>query len=415
MRILMSSYRSDPHTGGQGIYMRHMTKALVDLGHEVDVVSGPPYPDLDPRVRLIKLPSLDLYTKPKNWLGIPSLPKKVGRDWIDVKEWLIHISGGFGEPYTFGERLARSLKDRAGDYDVLHDNQVLAWGLIKIQEMGLPVMGMIHHPITKDRDIAIAAANTLKLKLLIRRWHSFLNMQIKVARRLNHLIVVSESTKRDVATEFGVDPARMHLVLHGINAAQFRPLPHIERKTNRIMAVASADVALKGLVYLIRAYAILLKRYPDLELVVVSKLREGPTSRLLDELGIRDKVQFVTGISDERMTEMYAEATVAVSPSVYEGFGFPCGEAMACGAPVLATTGGSLPEVVGDAGIVVEKQNPEAMADGIARYLDDPALRAEMGAKGMKRIHDRFLWSRCAEDAVAVYKRAILDADRPAR
>jgi glycosyltransferase involved in cell wall biosynthesis len=210
-----------------------------------------------------------------------------------------------------------------------------------------------------------------------------------------------------VVTEFGVDPKHMKVVLHGINATDFHPEPGVVRKTNRIMAVTSADVALKGLMYLIHAYAKLLKTRPDLELLVVSKLREGNTSRALDELGIRDKVKFVSNLTLAEMRHYYAEATVAVSPSVYEGFGFPAGEAMACGVPVVTTNGGSLPEVVGDAGIIVPTRDSGALAAAIGDLLDNPEKRAHYGAAGYRRIQEKFLWTRAAADAVAVYKDAI--------
>lgn len=407
MRILLPSYRSDPHTGGQGIYMDYMSRAIADLGHEVEVISGPPYPHLDPRIQMTALPSLDLYAKPKNWLGIPNYPADASRTWTDIQEYLTHISGGFGELKSFGERLYRHMKGRTHAYDVVHDNQTLCWGLLKVRDLGLPVAGTIHHPITRDRDIAIAHAPTLTMKLLIRRWHSFVNMQKKVARQLDPVIVVSESTKRDVVKEFGVDPRQMRVVLHGINATDFRPEPGIVRKTNRIMAVASADVALKGLIYLIRAYAELVKTRPDLELLVVSKLREGNTSRVLDELGLRDKVKFVSGLTLAEMRAYYAEATIAVSPSVYEGFGFPAGEAMACGVPVVSTNGGSLPEVVGDAGVIVPVRDSDALAKAIGDLLDKPDKRAALGAAGYRRIQEKFLWTRAAADAVEVYKDAI--------
>ncbi len=381
LRILLPSYRSDPHTGGQGIYMDYMSRAILELGHEVEVISGPPYPNLDNRILLTKLESLDLYAKPKNWMGIPNYPRGAPKTWTDIQEYLTHISGGFGELKSFGERLYQHMLTRHQNYDVVHDNQTLCWGLLKVRDLGLPVAGTIHHTITRDRDIA--------------------------ARQLDPVIVVSESTKRDVVTEFGVDPKHMRVVLHGINATDFRPEPGVVRKTNRIMCVTSADVALKGLMYLIHAYADLLKTRPDLELLVVSKLREGNTSRALDELGIRDRVKFVHGLTIEEMRRYYAEATVAVSPSVYEGFGFPAGEAMACGVPVVVTEGGSLPEVAGDAGVIVPVRDSAALARAIGDLLDNPARRAELGAAGYRRIQENFLWSRAAADAVAVYKDAI--------
>jgi glycosyltransferase involved in cell wall biosynthesis len=413
LRILMPSYRSHPFTGGQGVYMRHVTKALADLGHKVDVISGPPYPELDPRVGLIELPSLDLYARPKGFLDLPWPKRQEYRDWIDVQEWLIHISGGFGEPYTFGERFAKWMRNRIGDYDIVHDNQTLCYGLLKVIRMGVPTLSTIHHPITLDRRIAVDAMDTMTMKLLVRRWYSFLGMQKKVAKALPLSVTSSYSTRNDVIAEFGMVPDRIRIVHLGVDSQAFRPFPDIPRKTNRLMATASADVPLKGLVYLVRAYHELLKTRPDLELVVIGKLREGPTAKLLGELGILDKVQFKTGLTDEEIAKLYAEATICVSPSVYEGFGFPPAEAMACKVPVVATNGGSLPEVVGDAGVIVPKKDGPALAKAIGELLDDPVRRAHLAETGYKRIHEKFLWSRCASDLIEVY-REVIDANRPA-
>lgn len=408
LRILLPSYRSNPTTGGQGVYMRHISKALVELGHHVDVISGPPYPELDPRVGLIKLPSLDLYATPH--------PIRAFRPWmlkskIDLFEWWSHNWGGFPEPYTFGERLAEYMVDKIDQYDVMHDNQTLCWGMLKVRDMGLPVAGTIHHPITMDKRIDIAAMPNPWMKFLKWRWYTFLNMQMKVAHELDPIIVVSESTRQDVNKDFGLPLDTMQVVHHGINHLQFHPMPEVKRVDNRLIVCASADVPLKGLIFLIRAYDKLLKERPDLELHVIGKLRDGPTKKELKRRGLMDKVTFISGMSDDDITRAYAEATMVISPSVYEGFGFPAGEAMSCGAPVIATTGGSLPEVVGDAGIVVEHSNPDALADAIADLLDNPEKRDELGRKARQRVLDHFKWERTARQVVDIYRQAMQDAD----
>ena len=143
-------------------------------------------------------------------------------------------------------------------------------------------------------------------------------------------------------------------------------------------------------------------RAPDLELLVVGRLREGQTMEELNRLGIRERVKFVSGLSGEDIRDLYAEATIAVSPSVYEGFGFPAGEALSCGVPLVATDGGSLPEVVGDAGIIVPHSNPPALAEAIDALLKDPARREKMSVKARQHILDSFKWERCARDVVAL-------------
>lgn len=406
LRILMPSYRSHALTGGQGIYMRLISKAIVDLGHHVDIISGPPYPDLDPRVGLIKLPSLDMYERSN---PILCLNRDILSNKIDRFEWWSHNWGGFPEPYTFGERLADYMQTRIHDYDIMHDNQTLCYGMLKVRDMGLPVVGTVHHPITMDRRIDIAHAKTPWMKFLKWRWYSFLNMQMKVARELDPLIVVSDSTKRDVVRDFGVDPARMQRIHHGIDHEVFRPQPRIKRKTNQLITTASADVPLKGLIYLIRAYVQILADHPDTQLLIIGKLREGQTKKELIRHNILHRVKFVSDLSFEEIRDLYAESTIAISPSVYEGFGFPAGEALAAGIPVIATTGGSLPEVVGDAGVIVPHSNPPALAQAIDALLKDPKRRKAMGIAGRKHILNNFTWERCAREVIDMYRNTIAD------
>ena len=408
LRILMPSYRSHPYTGGQGIYMRLVTKAMIGLGHSVEVLSGQPYPILDEGVGLTKLPSLDLYSYEK---PLDSFNFNLFKDWINLYEWFSHLTGGFSEPYTFGERMARWGKNNYSNYDVVHDNQTLAWGLLKLKNMGLPVVGTIHHPITMDKRIDIQHAKSISLKILKWRWYSFLNMQIKVARKLDPIIVVSENTRKDLVKDFKIDPKKTRKVLHGIDHETFKPIKNIARAKNRLITTASADVPLKGLIYLIRAYDALLKEFPDLNLTVIGRLREGPTSEELEKRGIKEKVKFVTDLSGEEIAELYAISTIAVSPSVYEGFGFPAGEAMSCGIPLVATNGGSLPEVVGDAGIIVQHSNPRSLVNALKDLLNSPEKQKELSYKGRKRVLERFTWKRAAKELVEVYKEAIINAN----
>jgi len=413
LKIIMPSYRSHALTGGQGIYMRLITKALADLGHHIDVISGPPYPDLDPRVKLISLPSLDMYAREN---PISCLNWDILTNRIDRFEWWSHNWGGFPEPYTFGERLAEYMQSRIYDYDIMHDNQTLCYGMLQVRDMGLPVVGTIHHPITMDRRIDIAHAPNPWIKFLKWRWYSFLTMQMKVARALDPLIVVSDSTKRDVVRDFGVNPERMQRIYHGIDHETFRPKPRVKRKTNQLITTASADVPLKGLIYLIRAYDSLLEKHPDLELLIIGRLREGQTKKELQRRGLLERVRFVSDLSFEDIRDLYAEATIAVSPSVYEGFGFPAGEALSCGVPLVATNGGSLPEVVGDAGLVVPHSNPAALAEAIDTLLNDPKRRDAMSKPARQHILKNFTWDRTAKEVADMYRATMArQADREAR
>jgi glycosyltransferase involved in cell wall biosynthesis len=407
LRIALLGYRSQPYGGGQGVYLRYLSKALVDAGHTVDVISGPPYPHLDARVRLIELPSLDLFEN-----GLLSLRPRHLKSLTNIIEWLSKLTGGFAEPYTFGRRAVKYLRQHGHNYDLIHDNQSLSYGMLEIQEMGLPLVTTLHHPITSDLRIALNAARNAWERLLIRRWHAFLNMQKKVVVQLHNIVTVSDCSRQDIARDFGLQPAGISLVHNGIDTEVFKPMPGVARNPMRLMATCSADAPLKGLRYLLRAYARLLKQYPELELLLVSKpQRGGKTEKLVRRLGIADKVKFVNGITTQQMVRYYAEAAIAVVPSVYEGFGLPAGEAMACGVPVVSTDGGALPEVVGDAGVIVPVKNVDALVAAIDTLLRNPQARAELGARGQQRIDESFCWHVCARQMTEYYREVLANAD----
>lgn len=410
LRIALLSYRSNPHCGGQGVYVKNLARALVGLGHRVTVISGPPELALDPGVDLVRLPGLDLYD-PADPFRVPRLRELA--DPVNLLEWLGVSTMGFPEPLTFGIRAFQHLRGRLSRFDVLHDNQSLSYGLWALSRRTATV-ATIHHPITVDRRYAVAAEATAVGKLKQWRWHSFVGMQKRVARCLTHLVTVSEASRRDIQREYGLSPGRLHVVANGIDTQLFRPLPGVAREPGRIIATNSADMPLKGLVHLLDAVARLARdrRRPAVRLVVVgAPKKNGAVERRIAALGLGGRVAFTGRIGPEEFVRQYARASLAVVPSVYEGFGLPVGEAMACAVPVVSTTGGALPEVVGEAGVLVPPADPEALAAAIAGLLDRPEAAAELGWAGYRRVHARFTWPRAAEATVRVYREAI-DAHR---
>ena len=407
LRICLLGYRSNPYSGGQGIYLRYLSKALTEAGHQVDVISGEPYPHLDDRVRLIKLPGLNLYESPNHSLALR--PSHL-LSYTDTFEYFSMLTGGFPEPYTFGRRLEHYFRKHQPNYDIVHDNQTLSYGVLNLQKRGVPLLTTIHHPITSDLDIALSHATHWKERLLIRRWHSFLGMQKKVVPALHHLTTVSEASRGDIASAFKVPASRIAIVPNGIDTDLFKPLPDVDRKPLRVMATASADAPLKGLAYLIRAVKQLIPQYPGIELVVVGKLKpDGDTSKLIKALGVSDHIKFRSNLEPEEIVQLYAEASVAVIPSIYEGFGLPAGEAMACGVPVVTTNGGALPEVVGDAGLTVPVRDDAALAGAISRLLESGELRETLGRQGRMRILEKFSWQVAATQMVELYRQVMAD------
>lgn len=405
LRIAFLSYRSDPKVGGQGVYLAQAADALARRGHSVDVLSGPPYPELSHRVRLIKLPSLDLYSQPHN--GHLALRWRHLKSLTDVAEYLAHLSGKFMEPWSFGRRAAKYLKAHRGDYDVALDNQSLATGLLEIERTGLPVVEVVHHPIRRDLELALKAEPKWGMRWLARRWYGFLKMQEKVAPRLKDVIVVSKTSGRDVAECLGVRSEALTVIPLGVDQEVFKPQPDIRRRDNRLLTTASADVPLKGLSILIQAYSRLLMQRPDLELVVIGKLRDGPTADLLRVLDLTERVQFISDLTRQQVVEEYAKATLCITPSLYEGFGLPAAEAMCCAAPVVVSDGGALPEVVGDGGVVVRKGDVDALADVIAQLLADPVRRADLAQAARRHARTAFDWDRAAAAYETVLFRAM--------
>jgi len=405
LRIAYLTYRGKPHVGGQGVYTRHLTKALVDLGHHVEVFGGQPYPILDPRVQLHQLPSLDIFNDahPGRFPAYWEI-----NDWPNFVESAQFLKGTFGEPRSFSIRAHRALKTRVNDFDIVHDNQCLGYGILKIEKI-IPTIVTLHHPITKDRKLEMEHTPTWWKRKAIGRWYSFVEMQGKVASKMPRVVVVSKNSIDDIHTDMKVSLDRMRLVPVGVDHELFSPKPTVQRKPGHMITTASADVALKGLSYLLEALA-KLRTEREVHLTIIGKPREGANADLIRSLGLEDCITHVSGVTDERIVELYAEAELAVVPSLYEGFSLPAIEAMATGTCLVATTGGALPEVTGvdnDTVLSCPAGDAEALAAAIRRGLDSKELRDRIGAAGRARVVERWSWRHCAALTVDQYKEVL--------
>jgi glycosyltransferase involved in cell wall biosynthesis len=419
LRIALLTYKGNPFCGGQGVYVRHLSRELARLGHRVEVIGAQPYPVLDPvegggGPTLTELPSLDLYRQPD-----PFRTPKRGeyRDWIDALEVGTMWTGGFPEPLTFSLRARRHLRARRGEFDVVHDNQTLGYGLLG--DVGAPLVTTIHHPITVDRQLELDAAEGWQRRASVRRWYGFTRMQKRVARRLPSVLTVSGSSQQEIVDHLGVRRERVHVVHIGADTDLFAPDASVAKVPGRIVTTSSADVPLKGLVFLVEALAKVRTEHPGAHLVVVGKRpAEGPVAQAMERYGVEGAVEFVKGISDAELVDLVRSAEVACVPSLYEGFSLPAAEAMAAGTPLVATTGGAIPEVAGADGetcLAVPPGDAGALATALARLLGDAALRARLGAAGRDRVLRHFTWARAAEGTVAHYREAMARAAHGAR
>jgi len=412
LRVGILTYRGNPRSGGQGVYVRLLSRELVAMGHHVDVWSGQPYPELLGDVGLVEVPSLDLWNE-KTYRRRPRLRELV--DPINATEYASTVTGGFPEPITFCRRVARRFRSNghARKYDVIHDNQSLGPGLLALRER-LPVVATIHHPTTMDRRIALESTPSWKLKYGLARWYTFLGTQKRVSRRLDRVLTVSEASVADLHRDYGIRRERLRNVGNGIAVDVFRPYPEIQRREDRLITTLSADQPLKGFAYLVEALAILRRDRPALELTVIGAPgMKTDTRERVERLGLAAAIHFTGKVEADEIARRYAESTVAVVSSLYEGFGFPAGEAMACEVPVASTSAGALPEVVGRdgaCGVLVEPGSPEALARGIAELLEaSPERRRAMGIAGRERVLSQFTWRRAAERTVEVYREVIAE------
>jgi glycosyltransferase involved in cell wall biosynthesis len=400
LRIALLSYRSKPHSGGQGVYVRALSRELTELGHRVEVLSGQPYPELDDGVALTRVPSLDLYREPDPF----RTPRPAEfRDAIDVLEWAAMCTAGFPEPLTFSLRAARDLLPRAAQFDVVHDNQSLGYGLLRLQRAGVPVVATVHHPVAIDRRLDLAAAPTLRRRLTLHRWYGFTAMQGRVLRRLDAATTVSESSRTDIETEMGLPAAGIEVIPVGIDPDVFTPSGG-PRDPDSIVVTTSADVPLKGLVHLLEALAKLRTERP-VRLTVVGTARPGgPAEAALDRLALRDAVVFTGPVPEAELVGLLQRAAVVAIPSLYEGFSLPAIEAMACATPLVTTDAGALPEVVGnEAGLRVKAGDVEQLTAALQRVLDSPALGEQLGRAGRRRVLDSYTWRATARRTAAWY------------
>jgi glycosyltransferase involved in cell wall biosynthesis len=406
LRIALLSYRSKPHSGGQGVYVRALSRELTDLGHGVTVFSGQPYPELDDGVPLVRVPSLDLYREPDPFRT--PRPSEF-RDRIDLLEYATMCTAGFPEPLTFSLRAARLLLPQSPLFDLVHDNQCLGSGLLRLTRAGVPTVATGHHPVAIDRDLELAAAPSLRRRLTLRRWYGFTRMQARVAPQLDGVTTVSENSRRDIETHLGVPADAIRVVPVGIDPDVFTPPPADRpRDPCSIVVTTSADVPLKGLVHLLEAVAKLRTERPVRLTVVGSARPGGPAEAALDRLALRDAVRFTGPLPEADLVRLLQSAAVVAIPSLYEGFSLPAIEAMACGTALVTTDAGALPEVVGSkAGLRVRAGDVGELTAALQLVLDSPSLADQLGRAGRRRVLASYTWRSTAERTAEWYREVL--------
>ncbi len=413
LRLCVVAYRGSMRSGGQGIYLWHLARELAGLGHRVDVLVGPPYPDPMPFADVEPLPDDQFWGKwfVRDWRRFFPAGGPL-RVFEPLRFYELGASrlGFLPEPFAASVRAFRALaaRLRAGRaYDVVHDVQCLGWGMLGIRALGLPVVTTVHHPLSVDRRASFQRDRTLREALGTMEFYP-VGMQAFVARRMDRVITSSAASAHLLERDFGVRHARLRMLGNGLDTELFRPDPSVPRAPGSLLCVARASDPNKGVVRLVEALA----RLPrSVELTLVDHdhpLHEGRARARA--LGCEDRIRVTGALATPALVDLYRRATLVVVPSLYEGFGLPAAEAMACGTPVVATSAGALPEVLatGGGGILVPPGDAEALAKAIATLLEQPGARAELGARAPARIRAAYSWRRIAKRTVEVYREVVL-------
>ena len=412
MKICFLLHQGKMHSGGQGVYLYNVTKEIANLGHEVHVIAGPPYPDVAPGITMDKMETFNLF-EVFGTLNFNFFHGRHPREFfrpLNFYEMASSRMGMFAGMSAFSMRAFDRLHSlqRERHFDMIHDVQVLGYGTHLTELCGLPVVANVHHPLAYDRRNAVIQAKSVREKV---RWIMFYPfwMQHVGMRRLDRIITGSHVSAASVRREFKVPDEHVKVIHDGVDTDLFRPLDDVEKVPNEILFVGNSEDRNKGARYLMEAMRLL--RDSDLHLTFVDKpkgdLKLVPA--LVRRYGLTTKVNFTGRVTSDQLVRLYNRAQILVSPSVYEGFGLPAAEAQACGTAVVSTTAGALPEVVGhdETGWLVPPGDAPALAEAIQRLMADAERRRQMGAAGRQRMVQRFTWRETARKTVELYEEVL--------
>ncbi|MCP4137466.1 MAG: glycosyltransferase family 4 protein [bacterium] len=406
MKVLLLGYRGNPYCGGQGIYIFNLTRELAKLGVEVDVIVGPPYPDpLEEWATVYKIENLNMWAI-RTFQMPPEKLKKIYSPWhfFDYVLTRLHI---FPEMEVFSLKsffLMRKLLKKKR-YDLIHDVQTLGWGMFPMKGYGIPMVTTVHHPLTRDMDADMAMKRTFWEKIATILFYP-LTMQRFIINRLNRVITSFEEGVDELNSAFGVKKEKLSVVYNGMDVELFRNTGE-KREENALLFVGNAEDRKKGIIYLLEALS-MLPEYITLTIVDVGPPYKEIAGGRIKKLGLENRVTFTGKVDYDTLVSLYSRKTILVMSSLYEGFGLPAAEAMACETPVVATAAGALKEVVNEeCGILVPPKDPAALKDAILTLLKDKKLREKMGKKGRIWSRENFAWPVAAQNTLNVYKDVI--------
>jgi glycosyltransferase involved in cell wall biosynthesis len=323
IKVCFLMYHGSMESGGQGVYLANVTRELTRLGHEVHVISAPPYPELDPAVVHHRLVTSSFQTMLLDRRAFFRARSPLA--YFHPLDFYEFASTRF----TFSSLIAvfslralvklREIEARCGPFDIVHDNQTLSYGTYLTRALGgRPVVANVHHPL--DVDVANGLRSVRAVGERVKRiaWYPWY-MQRWVAPRLDALISGSQASARLVEALWRLPLHHMHAIYDGVDLTLFKPGDRDETEAGALLFVGNSEDYNKGVVFAIRAVSMLPRTTPA-HLYIVG----GPSAvprvapREAARLGVEDRVTIVGRVSGSELARWYRRAQILVSPSLYE-------------------------------------------------------------------------------------------------
>jgi len=403
LKIGLLSYRSDPFSGGQGIYVKNVSEALLNRGHEVTIFSGKPLPVVDERIKVVEIITPG-YFETFNSLERFKIFQAQEKTRLNLWDFIETFTGTFTEPIFFGDRLLQNKEfaNSADSYDVFHDNQSISAYPDSITKK---LVTTLHHPIHVDRDIDLENESSFLNKLSIKRWYSFLNLQKKNLKKVKKVISPSKSSKKDICHYFEYPAEQISVIWNGIDLedCKFHQRTSFDSK---FVTIISSDVPMKNLKNILKALYLLKNDGLKAKLTIIGDLREE-NEKLIKDLDLNELVSFKMKLPRNELLKTLNESDVGIAASSYEGFGFPLVEMIATGLPVIVSDKASLPELAGDAGLIFNSDDVSDLKEKMKELIQNHVLREKLANNSKIRRDAFFGWDEYAKKLEELFEEII--------
>ena len=403
LKIALLSYRSDPFSGGQGIYIKNISEALHDRGHEITIFSGNPLPEVNKAIKVVRIETPGFF-ETFDSLERLKIFTSLEKNRLNFMDFFETFTGTFTEPVFFGERLVKNkyFQETVDEFDIFHDNQSISSYPEKVLKK---LVTTLHHPIHVDKEIDLTIEKSFLKRLSIKRWYSFLNFQKKNLKAVKKVISPSLSSKNDICRYFDYPSKNISVIWNGINLDDCK-FHERESFNANFVTIISADVPMKNLKTVLKALYLLKQEGINAKLTIVGDLRED-NNKLIDRLGLTKEITYKSKLPRKQLIQSLNNADIGIAPSKYEGFGFPLVEMIATGLPVIVSDKASLPELAGNAGLIFNSSDSNDLKEKMKELIENTTLRNKVTENSKLRRDDFFGWDEYAKKLEDLYKEII--------